>query len=205
MTTPTNHVFINCPFDDDYAELFDAMVFTIYKYNFYPRCAKEVDDAGENRLDKIVRIIRECRLGVHDISRTEPDADGLPRFNMPFELGLFLGAGRLGDRNQRRKRSLVFDREPYRYQQFLSDLAGQDIRPHNGQARDVVVALRNWLASYTPHLPSGSVIWEEYVEFRDLLPELCQAAELVHSELTFTDYTRLVYGWLENRETLDDV
>ena len=68
-----NHVFVNCPF-----------VFAIYKCDFLPRCAKEADDASQNRLDKIVDIIGECRLGIHDISRTEPGDMGLPRFNMPL-------------------------------------------------------------------------------------------------------------------------
>jgi len=32
----------------------------------------------------------------HDISRTELNEHSLPRFNMPLELGLFLGASRFG-------------------------------------------------------------------------------------------------------------
>lgn len=86
-------VFINCPFDNDYQPLFDAMVFTILRCGFVPRCALELVDAAGTRIDKIVNIIRECPLGVHDISRTELDSGShLPRFNMPFELGLFLGS-----------------------------------------------------------------------------------------------------------------
>ena len=46
-------------------------------------------DRYDLRLLKILCIIGECRLGIHDISRTELDAaSGLPRFNMPLELGL---------------------------------------------------------------------------------------------------------------------
>jgi hypothetical protein len=56
---------------------------------FRPRCALELDDSAEVRIDKILRKIAECRFGVHDLSRTELDAaSALPRFNMPLELGL---------------------------------------------------------------------------------------------------------------------
>ena len=55
----------------------------------------EADDAGEERLTKIIRIISECRLGVHDLSRKTADAgSGMSRFNMPFEMGIFLGAAK---------------------------------------------------------------------------------------------------------------
>jgi len=57
-----------------------------------PRCALEVQDSSENRLKKILRIIGECQFAIHDISRTDLDKKHqLPRFNMPFELGLFMG------------------------------------------------------------------------------------------------------------------
>jgi hypothetical protein len=101
-------VFINCPFTDDYRAHFEAIVFTVVRSGFTPRCARESDDGGEVRFDKICRIIRECQYSVHDISKTELDADlGLPRFNMPFELGLFLGAKRFGGRSHNRKKTLI--------------------------------------------------------------------------------------------------
>ena len=203
MTTNYDRqVFVNCPFDEDYTEMFDALVFTIYICDFYPRCAREIDDAGENRFDKIVRIIGDCRLGIHDISRTEPGATGLPRFNMPLELGIFLGARKLGTRQHRTKQCLVLDRTHYRYQEFISDISGQDIQSHNGSARDLVIAVRNWLSSYNSGLASGSIIWEEYLEFQQDLPALCDSAKLVKAELIFVDYIRLLYAWLENREAV---
>jgi len=40
-----------------------------------------------------VEIIRDSQFGIHDVSRVElDDANRLPRFNMPLELGLFLRA-----------------------------------------------------------------------------------------------------------------
>jgi hypothetical protein len=100
------------PFDDEYRRLFYALVFTIHECGFRARCALEAEDSGEERIRKIKRIIRECRYGIHDISRVELDAlNQMPRFNMPLELGLFLGAQEYGSGEQARKRSLVLDTE----------------------------------------------------------------------------------------------
>jgi len=50
----------------------------------------EIDDASEVRIDKVFKIIGACKYGIHDISRTEAtSASGLPRCNMPLELGMF--------------------------------------------------------------------------------------------------------------------
>ncbi|HEX8829522.1 MAG TPA: hypothetical protein VF705_00045, partial [Longimicrobium sp.] len=83
------------------------------------------------RIQKITDIIRGCRLSIHDISRTESDGDPpLPRFNMPLELGLFMGAKAFGVRDQKRKAGVILDTENYRFQRYISDIAGQDIRAH---------------------------------------------------------------------------
>lgn len=92
-------VFINCPFDDTYAPTFHALVFAIYACGFRARSARELDDCGQTRIDKIEAIIEESQYGIHDLSRTEPDPENhLPRFNVPLELGLFLGARRYGSK-----------------------------------------------------------------------------------------------------------
>src|SRR4051794_5309929 len=120
------NVFVNCPFDADYKDLFEAVVFAVHDCGYFARCALEVDDGSEVRIDKVEKIIGECRFGLHDISRAEPDSvTNLPRFNMPFELGLFLGAKRFGRAKQKFKTCLILDVEPYRYQKFISDIAGQ--------------------------------------------------------------------------------
>jgi hypothetical protein len=104
------NIFLNCPFDDEYQPLFRAVMFAVLTCGFRARCALEADDGGEVRIAKIQRIIRDSQLGIHDISRTELDlATGLPRFNMPFELGLFLGAREFGAGQQRKKRALILD------------------------------------------------------------------------------------------------
>ena len=124
-----SNIFINCPFDENYKPIHDAIVFTIFDCGFIPRSASEEKDSGNVRLVKIMEIIAESKFGIHDISRTEIDkSTHLPRFNMPFELGLFLGAKKFGDKVQKRKNILILDKEKYRYQKFISDIAGQDIK-----------------------------------------------------------------------------
>jgi hypothetical protein len=139
--------------------MFRAIVFAAQDAGFVPRCSLELADATQNRLAKIEAIIAECRYGIHDISRTEPSPAGLPRFNMPFEFGVFLGCKRYGGPDQRSKTCLVLDREPYRYQRFLSDIAGQDIEAHAGDPRRAVQRVRDWLrnASRRSTVPGHSV------------------------------------------------
>ena len=152
-----NDVFLNCPFDDDYEPIFRALIFSIYACGFRPRSAKELDDAGQTRIDKLYDLIGECRFGIHDISRTELDAvNQLPRFNMPLELGIFLGAKRYGGAAQRAKRLLILDVDQYRYQRFISDLAGIDIHEHRGEPDRALRETRNWLANVSRRrLPSA--------------------------------------------------
>lgn len=195
----TDNVFINCPFDSAYKPLFDAMVFAVLDCGFIPRCALEEDDASQVRIDKIYSIIAACRYGIHDISRTELDEiSGFPRFNMPLEFGIFLGAKKFGVGEQKRKKCLVLDKEPYRYQQFISDIAGQDIQAHHNMPEEIIRVVRNWLrtASGRRTIPSGSVISERYQEFMRDLPQTVQRFQLTVEEMVFNDYTSMIEEWL---------
>jgi hypothetical protein len=192
-------VFINCPFSPDYHHFFEALVFTIVRSGFTPRCARENDDGGEVRIDKICRIIAESRYGVHDISRTEPDVkSGLPRFNMPLELGLFLGARKFGGRRQAQKKALIVDHEKYRYQTFISDIAGQDIHSHNNSASDLIECVAAWLRNEVgdPAVPGGRAIAIEFEQFQRELPIIAASKRLEPDELTFKDLTAIAAAWI---------
>jgi hypothetical protein len=90
-------VFINCVFGDKYRDLFHAVIFAIHACGYRARSARDLDDGGQTRIDKLCSLIETCRYGIHDLSRTELDrTNRLPRFNMPLELGIFLGAKRFG-------------------------------------------------------------------------------------------------------------
>jgi hypothetical protein len=194
-------VFINCPFDDLYRPLFEAIVFAVHDCGYVARCSLEVTDASQVRIDKIGSIIASCRFGIHDISRTELDpVTQLPRFNMPLELGLFLGAKRFGSAKHRAKTCLILDVDRYRYQKFISDIAGQDIAAHGGNPAEAIKAVRNWLSASVPHsvkIPGGAVIARRYATFLEELPTACERLQLNPQELTFNDFVLQVEEWLK--------
>lgn len=196
----TREVFVNCPFDEAYKDIFYAIIFTVFDCGYNARCALEVEDSSEVRIEKIAKIIRECKYGIHDISYTEIDKNtGLPRFNMPLELGMFLGAKRFGDDVQRKKVCLILDKEPYRYQRFISDIAGQDIQSHKNDVQEVIKVLRNWLqnASGRTVIPGGNEILRRYQMLKSDLPVLCAKLRLVVDEMIFNDYINIVSIWLK--------
>lgn len=175
------------------------MVFTITRAGFKARCALEADDGAENRFDKICKIIAECRLAVHDISKTELDRKSkLPRFNMPLELGLFLAAKKFGNKEQKKKRCIIFDRQPYRYQKFISDISGQDIHSHDGTIAKLIAEISSWLRFEVldPNVPGGHAITQEFIAFGKTLPGICRAKKLKPDELTFQDYRKLAEAWI---------
>ena len=199
MPRPNRDVFINCPFDDTYLEVFRATIFVIVRSGFRPRCALETDDASENRFEKICAIIAECNYGIHDISRTEPGAKSkLPRFNMPLELGVFLAAKRFGFRQQKSKRCIIFDAKPYRYQKFISDISGQDIHSHGGSTAVLIKELASWLRSksHDPKVPGGHKMVGEFKALKRAIPEICSARGLQPSELTYDDYVVMLAEYL---------
>ena len=194
----TNDVFINCPFDPGYKPVFHAIVFTVFHLEFKARCALEIDDSGEVRADKIQRIIEQCRYGIHDISSVDLDATtGLPRFNMPLELGLFLGCRRFGGEAQSKKTCLILDSEPYRYRAFISDIAGQDIHAHGGSPERAIAEVRDWLvaASGRRRLPGGAEIVQQYKVFLKGLPGLCARFRRQQDALTFVDLAEMIEIW----------
>ena len=199
--TYDNSVFLNCPFDSMYRPLFEAVTFAVYDCGFFPRCALEVDDGSQVRIEKITSIIAQCRLAVHDISRTELDAvNRLPRFNMPFELGIFVGAKTFGGDDHRRKACIVFDTDRYRYQKFISDIAGQDVREHRCSTRAVIRQLRDFLSAHVERdavLPGGRTIQERYREFRAQFSRSCHDLRLDRGPLTFRDLTVLITSWID--------
>ncbi len=196
-----NDVFINCPFDDEYHSIFQAIVFCVFDCGFRPRCALEVDDSAQVRIEKILKIVSESKYGIHDISRTGLDeSTGLPRFNMPFELGLFIAARRFGSGPQRQKSCLILDCKPFRYQKFLSDIAGQDIRSHDNDERKAITVVRNWLStsSRRKSIPGGTAIYKRYLAFVSQMPAICLQLQWTEEELTFTDHAELVARWLRD-------
>lgn len=201
-STYARNVFVNCPFDSAYKPLFQAIVFTVHECGFFVRCGLERTDASELRVKKIYDLIESSRYGIHDLSRVELDSGtGLPRFNMPLELGIFLGAKFLGPSKQRTKSCLVFDEHPHRYQMYMSDIAGQDIESHHNDPQRIVSSIRNWLAhDVEGNLPGGRAIKARLDQFERELTGLCQSNQQERDELSYSDFIQHVVEFTSSKE-----
>jgi hypothetical protein len=193
------NVFINCPFDSEYAPIFEAIVFAVHDAGFRPKCARERLDSGEIRLQKIIQLIRVSRYSIHDLSRTELDVvTELPRFNMPLELGIDLGCKAFSPPH-RFKSLLIFDSEQYRFQKYVSDISGQDIHQHGNDSRVAVARVRDWLRAESglSRIPGGGAINERYSIFRQELAAICDELRLDVHDLRFVDFSYAIAFWLE--------
>jgi hypothetical protein len=95
----------------------------------FPHATLEIPDSSR-RLEKILKLARSCDYSVHDLSRVQLDRTKprVPRFNMPFELGLCVA-----DANRRegqRQDWFVFEAVMNRIDKSLSDGGKRGNRPH---------------------------------------------------------------------------
>lgn len=196
------NVFINCPFDADYLPLARILVFCVLRCGFQPRIATERSDSGEIRVEKIRELIRSSRFSVHDLSRMEPlGPQDLPRFNMPFELGLDLGCRYYGTAHLRSKQCLILEKERYRYQKVLSDISGNDIRAHHNDPEQLVQELRDWLrVSCGESLLPAAKLWSQFNLFRDELETFLQQqgySKRDTESLEMAEYISFAKNWME--------
>jgi hypothetical protein len=204
MLTPETFgqtIFINCPYDDDYRPLLEALLFTVLDCGLTPRLAADQGDSGQLRLEKIRDLIRASRYSIHDISRLEPLRQGiLPRFNMPFELGLDLGCRFYGAAPLATKQCLILEAERDRYRRALSDISGNDIRTHKNDPATLVDEVRRWLWLVTrKDLPSGSQIWLRYSELNSFLQISLARTGFTRREIESLELAELVQymeGWI---------
>src|ERR1700754_73026 len=192
-------VFINCPFSSDYQSLHEAIVFTVLSCGFRPRSSLEVGNSGDIRLDKIVRLIKESAYSVHDLSAVVLDPiNGLPRFNMPFELGIAVGLKKSA-RAFASHSLLVLEEEKYTCQKCLSDIAGQDLQAHGRDAERLIPIIRNWLRteSRRANVTGGTTLIAEFNRFQAGLPDVCAEAGLDRNFLPFADLHALTQAWLQ--------
>lgn len=127
-------VFINAPFDLAYEPLFVTLVGALVFLRQEPHCVLEVREEGAGRLQRIIDLMRSCRMSLHDLSRS-----GNPvRFNMPFELGLAC-AQKIAEPSK--YEVFVLDARPHRLDRILSDYKGRDPLIHNGTCDGMLTCL----------------------------------------------------------------
>jgi len=162
-------VFVNCPFDEAFAPLLQAIAFCITDLGFFPRLAPENTDNAANRLDRIIELIRGSKYGIHDLSRCKSATAGeYSRLNMPFELGLDHGCARFGNGEMNRKTILILEEARYDYQKGLSDISGWDIHAHEGDYIKVVRIVSTWLIRQANAEPIGPAkIQGDYLTFQE--------------------------------------
>ena len=197
------NLFINCPFDEDYYPLLKPLLFTVIYCGYKPKIS-ETKDGDDIRIRQIQNLIEESKFSIHDLSRIEPKDKGeLPRFNMPFELGLDLGCKRYFKKD---KRCLILEEKSYRYKSVISDLSGQDISSHNNDPIHLVKAVRDWLYKFkkgTQTFRPYTVIWDLYNEFlydfdKDMRAENMDPNKIW--EIPFSELIELITNWIKAKK-----
>lgn len=202
MSYKTN-IFINCAFDSDYYPLLKAILFTVIFCGLKPKLS-ETQDGDDIRIRQIQKLIIESKYSIHDISRIIPKSKkDLPRFNMPFELGMDLGCKMYSKSD---KKCLILEENQYRYKVVLSDISGQDISSHENDPLQIIKCVRNWIykiKSSTSSKPAAyTVIWDLYNEFlydfdKDMKAENLDPNKMW--EIPFTELIDLMSKWIRTK------
>lgn len=200
------NVFINCPFDIAYQPLLRALLFVILDCGFEPRIALENADSGAVRVEKIKDLIHASQYSIHDLSRMEVlNAGELPRFNMPFELGLDLGCRHFGTAELQTKQCLILEKDQHRYRQVFSDISGNDIEAHHADPQTLVRRVRNWFSNQrsqaSPPLHSGTMVWQRFNEFYGSFEVAARAAGYHEDDLTempILEFIAFIKRWRED-------
>jgi hypothetical protein len=94
------------------------------------------------------------------------------------------------------------DRRLYRYQRFISDIAGQDVVSHFNRPKHLIRQVRDWLATESRNstIPGGDYMFYRFRRFQKYLPALCKRMRQNPNQMTFSDLSAIVGIWLEERE-----
>lgn len=141
-------VFLNIPYDEQFRRLYLAYLTGLIHLGLKPRATIEIP-GGQNRLDKILDLIRSCRYSIHDLSRVQLDRTPpvTPRFNMPFELGLAVASAKI---DAAPHDWFVFETMHRRTSKSLSDLSGTDPNIHHGTVESIMRELCNAFVRQSP-------------------------------------------------------
>lgn len=222
----SNNIFINCPFDNDYYPLLKSLLFTCLFCELTPKLS-ETKDGDDIRVRQIQKLIEKSKYSIHDISRILPDAylnllketnkkskkktkgkkksinekEFLPRFNMPFELGLDLGCKHYSKTD---KKCLILEEKQYRYKEVISDIAGQDVTSHDNSPYLLMKSVRNWIYTFNKKSKPKSfkLIWDLFNEFLFDFDQDMKAESLDPNkmwEIPFSELIDIMKEWIKNK------
>jgi len=158
-------VFLNIPYDAAFEDLYLAYIVGLTQLGLRINATLAVSNQG--RLDTIIDLIEESDFSIHDLSRIEL-SHGIPRFNMPVELGLALYRSRI---TRGRHKVFIFESRRYRAQRSTSDVNGIDPQIHGGTARGLMSGLRN-IFRQSGDVTTVPEMLASYRAVRHKLPEL---------------------------------
>ncbi len=141
-------VYINCPFDAEFGEYLDAIIFAVICCGLEPRSAVALNNVADTRVERIAQALGECRLSIHDLSRIAADKKtGVARMNMSLELGIAMALHRSSKRQasipQHDWTALVIEGSAYK--QALSDVNGNDLQRYKDK-NELVAQVMSWLS-----------------------------------------------------------
>ena len=162
-------VFINCPFDDEYLPLFDAIIFATTACGYRPRSALESGSVSTPRMERVFEALTSSQYSIHDFSRCKGEGSlNLARFNMPLEFGIAFGKAYLTYQGRSLHDWLVLLPEGHFYKTVVSDLAAYDVPAHAGTVDSVVKAVMSWLLTRprAPEIPEPADVLAAMPEFK---------------------------------------
>jgi hypothetical protein len=158
-------VFLNVPFDEQYGDLFVALIAGLVCLGRKPRCVLEIESSGRSRLERIFGLLAGCGASIHEMSRVQLSGPlNVPRFNMPFELGIAYALSR-----RRQHAFFLFEEVAHRIEHSLNDLNGHEPLIHGGSPAGVLGCVLDCFE--TPRRPPS---------LKDLLSVYEELAEVVY-------------------------
>ena len=158
-------VFLNIPYDVAFERLYLAYIVGLTQLGLRINAALAVPNQG--RLATIINLIEQSDFSIHDLSRIEASR-GVPRFNMPVELGLALYRSHVANGKHR---VFIFESRRYRAQRSTSDVNGIDPQIHGGTAKGLMSGLRN-IFRQTGDVTTVPEMLASYRAVKRKLPEL---------------------------------
>jgi hypothetical protein len=183
--------FLNIPYDKQFEKLYLAYIAGLTAFGLVPRATLEIP-GGIRRLDRIFELIQTCGYSFHDLSRVQRDRvrPKVPRFNMPFELGLAVAWSKSAGQND--QVWFVLEAVDRRILKSLSDLNGTDVYIHGSQVRGVLRALSNALVRHS-NQPTLQQMLGLYRKLRKAVPDILNSrgAKSTFEARVFKDLVQL--------------